>query len=151
VKKMKVTTVKAPLAVVLLNPTNRSIETQTDVPIPKTRTIETQTDERLSQETQTEPATTSKKRQHSKQPETSNRSKKAFEDLSMEEFLAGEGGDDDESCEVNNIYTVPTGYQAPSDEMLRQFIKSIHPVYPPPAVQPQVQPTKQTGKGKKNK
>jgi len=69
----------------------------------------------------------------------------------MEEFLAGEDGDDDESCEVDDVYTVPTGYQVPSDEMLRQFIRSIHPVSPPVAVQPQVQPTKQTGKGKKKK
>jgi len=35
-------------------------------------------------------------------------SKKVFEDLSMEEFLAGEDGDDDESCEVDDVYTVPT-------------------------------------------
>jgi len=90
---------------------NRSIETQTDVPTPKTRTIETQTDEQLSQETQTEPATTSKKRQHSEQPETSNQSKKAFEDLSMDEFLAGEDGYDEESCEVEDVCTVPAGYQ----------------------------------------
>jgi len=38
------------------------------------------------------PATTSKKQQRSEQPETSNPSKKAFEDLSMEEFLAGDDG-----------------------------------------------------------
>jgi len=130
VKKLKVSTVKAPLAGVLLKPTNRSIATQTDVPTPKTRTIETQTDEQLSQETQTESATTSKKRQHSEQLQTSNRSKKAFEDLSMEEFLAGEDGDDDESCEVKDVCTVPTGYQMPSDDILREFIKSCHPVSP---------------------
>jgi len=69
----------------------------------------------------------------------------------MDEFLAGEDGDDDESCEVDEVCTEPTGYQVPSDEMLRQFIKSIHPVSPPAAVQPQVQPTKQIGKGKKKK
>jgi len=60
----------------------------------------------------------------------------------MEEFLAGEDGDDDESCEVDDVYTVPTGYPVPSDEMLRQFIKSIHPVSP--CVGPTAGPTNKT-------
>jgi len=63
---------------------NRSFETQTDEPTPKTRTIETQTDEQMNQGTQTESAITSKKCQLSEQPETSNRYKKTFEDFSME-------------------------------------------------------------------
>jgi len=69
----------------------------------------------------------------------------------MEEFLAGEDGDDDESCEVDDVYTVPTWYQVPSDEMSRQFIKSIPPISTPVVVQPPVQPLKQTGNGKKKK
>jgi len=49
------------------------------VPTPKTRIIETLTDDQFTQETQTEAIIGSKKRLLSEQPESSNRSKKAFE------------------------------------------------------------------------
>jgi len=68
----------------------------------------------------------------------------------MEEFLAGKDGDDDESCEVEDVCTVPTGYQMPTDDTLREFIRSCQPVSQPEVQQP-VQPEKQTGKGKRRK
>jgi len=76
VKKQKVInpTVKAPLSVVVFKPTIRFIETQTNVPTPKTRTIETQIDDQLTQETHTESTFRSKKRKLSEQTESSNRS-----------------------------------------------------------------------------
>jgi len=62
----------------------------------------------------------------------------------MDEFFAGEDGDDDWSGEVKSDYIIP------SDEILREFIRSSHLVSPPVAQRP-VEPVKQTGKGKRKK
>jgi len=166
VKQLKVPTVKAPLKTVLLSrPTMRSIETQTDIPIPLTdipipltRTIETQTEECSNQQTQTEATGLSKKRQLSDKPET-NKLKKKFVDLTEAEFLAGEDGEDDEDGEgETNLSTGSYNYldhfvrtceaAAPPDPPVVQPPVRPIPTPDPPAVKP---PVKQTPKGNQKK
>jgi len=82
-----------------------------------------------------------KKRQLSEQPETGSKCKKAFTDLTMEEFLAGEDGEDEENGEVEDLPTTPSSYTLPSDDILRAFIRSVQ-LETPPAVKQPVTPTK---------
>jgi len=116
------------------------METQTDAPTQKNKTIETQTDEQSSQETQTEPHSTHKKRQRSEQPETSNPSKKAFEDFFMDEFLAS---DDGAECE-----SLPSPSKNIDDEAVREMIRRLRPSPPPEVSTKPADSAKSTGNGK---
>jgi len=79
------------------------------------------------------------------QPESSNRSKKPFEELSMEEFLAGDDGADSESPPP------PTHRSEIDDDVIRELIRHFHPS-PPPEVPKLAEPAKPAGNGKgKNK
>jgi len=66
----------------------------------------------------------------------------------MDEFLAGEDGEDEVSGEVEDLPTTPSSYNLPSDDMQRAFIRSVQ-LDPPPVVQQPVAPAKKVVKEKK--
>jgi len=134
----------ATVSAVQLKPTQRTIETQTEVltpksPVKETRTIETQTeDEKVSRKTQTETAA-GKKRQLSQQAETGSRSKKPFEDLTEAEFLAEDDGDSAQEDAGEDM-----------EHLFRRFLP-VTAADPPKPVKPSKPAGKQAGKEKAKK
>jgi len=60
----------------------------------------------------------------------------------MEEFLAGEDGEDKGSGEVEDLPTTPSSYTLPLDDILRAFIRSVQLEPQPVVKQPVTTPPK---------